>query len=56
MIIDQPPQVIGDLTPAMKKEIGCAALWLQSGKQVEDVDQNIKLYKRYMIHCIQVSK
>ena len=54
MMIDQQPVAIGEITPAMKQEIGCAALWVnfRNGLMSETVDKHIEYYRSYMTRCM----
>jgi hypothetical protein len=54
MIIDQPPQIIQEISPALAREIGCAGQWTQyrQGIWAETTDKNIEAYRGYMTRCI----
>ena len=54
LLIDQPPQIIEEITPALSKEIGCASLWInfRQGLMSETIDKHIEYYRSYMTKCI----
>ena len=55
MVLDQPPQIISEITPAIRAYIGCAALWRQWLDVVGMGDDNKRreeVYQGYMQRCL----
>ena len=56
MILDQSPQIIGEITPALRAQIGCSALWRQWLDVVGMGDDNKRreeIYHGYMHRCLK---
>ena len=53
MMIDNPPAVLGELTPELKAEVGCAALWVEyKDGRWGDLHKNSEVYRSYMMRCM----
>ena len=55
MMIDNPPAIVGAMTPAMRREVSCAQDWIKVRDPKWAGDVNIELYRIYMRKCMSMS-